>query len=142
MFGYRYSGYWQDVGTIQSYWEATWRSSRTHPELDLYDKDWVIHTRSEERAPAKVGPTAQVHRSLISHGCVINGTVVNSVLSPGVRVDVGAVVRDSIVMFDSSSARARSSIGRSSTRRSSSARARSWATGRSRTSPTVGSRDG
>ena len=60
-----------------------------------------IHTRSEERAPAKIGPTAQVHRSLISHGCVINGTVVNSVLSPGVRVDVGAVVRDSIVMFDS-----------------------------------------
>ena len=75
--------------------------SRTTPELDLYDKDWVIHTRSEERAPAKVGPTAQVHRSLISHGCVINGTVVNTVLSPGVRVDVGAVVRDSIVMFDS-----------------------------------------
>lgn len=71
------------------------------PELDLYDRDWLIHTRSEERAPAKVGPTAQVHRSLISHGCVINGTVVNSVLSPGVRVDVGAVVRDSIVMFDS-----------------------------------------
>ena len=71
------------------------------PELDLYDKEWIIHTRSEERAPAKVGPTAQVHRSLISHGCVIDGTVVNSVLSPGVRVDVGAVVRDSIVMFDS-----------------------------------------
>jgi glucose-1-phosphate adenylyltransferase len=71
------------------------------PELDLYDKEWLIYTRSEERAPAKVGPTAQVHRSLISHGCVINGTVVNSVLSPGVRVDVGAVVRDSIVMFDS-----------------------------------------
>jgi glucose-1-phosphate adenylyltransferase len=71
------------------------------PELDLYDSDWVIHTRSEERAPAKVGATAQIHRSLISHGCVIDGTVVNSVLSPGVRVDVGAVVRDSIVMFDS-----------------------------------------
>jgi glucose-1-phosphate adenylyltransferase len=48
-----------------------------------------------------VGATAQIHRSLISHGCVIDGTVVNSVLSPGVRVDVGAVVRDSIVMFDS-----------------------------------------
>ena len=71
-----------------------------NPELDLYDREWLIHTRSEERAPAKIGPTAQVHRSLISHGCVINGTVVNSVLSPGVRVDVGAVVRDSIVMFD------------------------------------------
>jgi glucose-1-phosphate adenylyltransferase len=101
VFGYRYNGYWQDVGTIQSFWETNMALLDDQPELDLYDKDWVIHTRSEERAPAKVGSTAQVHRSLISHGCVINGTVVNSVLSPGVRVDVGAVVRDSIVMFDS-----------------------------------------
>src|SRR6187401_2439072 len=100
VFGYRYNGYWQDVGTIQSYWETNMALLEDDPGLDLYDKDWVIHTRSEERAPAKVGPTAQVHRSLISHGCVINGTVVNSVLSPGVRVDPGAVVRDSIVMFD------------------------------------------
>jgi len=100
VFGYRFSGYWQDVGTIQSYWEANLALLEDRPELDLYDKDWVIHTRSEERAPAKVGSTAQIHRSLISHGCVIEGTVVNSVLSPGVRVDVGAVVRDSIVMFD------------------------------------------
>src|SRR5512134_382818 len=101
VFGYRYNGYWQDVGTIQSFWETNMALLEDDPELDLYDKDWVIHTRSEERAPAKVGSTAQVHRSLISHGCVIDGTVVNSVLSPGVRVDVGAVVRDSIVMFDS-----------------------------------------
>ncbi len=101
VFGYRYNGYWQDVGTIQSYWETNMALLEDDPELDLYDKDWLIHTRSEERAPAKVGPTAQVHRSLISHGCVIAGTVVNSILSPGVRVDVGAVVRDSIVMFDS-----------------------------------------
>jgi glucose-1-phosphate adenylyltransferase len=101
VFGYRYTGYWQDVGTIQSYWETNMALLEDRPELDLYDPDWVIHTRSEERAPAKVGATAQIHRSLISHGCVIDGTVVNSVLSPGVRVDVGAVVRDSIVMFDS-----------------------------------------
>jgi len=101
VFGYRYNGYWQDVGTIQSFWECNMALLEDDAELDLNDKDWVIHTRSEERAPAKVGPTAQVHRSLISHRCVINGTVVNSVLSPGVRVDVGAVVRDSIVMFDS-----------------------------------------
>ena len=100
VFGYRFDGYWQDVGTIQSYWEANLALLQDHVGLDLYDKDWVIHTKSEERAPAKVGPTAQVHQSLISHGCMINGTVVNSVLSPGVRVDVGAVVRDSIVMFD------------------------------------------
>jgi glucose-1-phosphate adenylyltransferase len=101
VFGYRFSGYWQDVGTIQSYWEANLALLEDRPELDLYDTDWVIHTKSEERAPAKVGATAQIHRSLISHGCVIDGTVVNSVLSPGVRVDVGAVIRDSIVMFDS-----------------------------------------
>jgi len=101
VYGYRYNGYWQDVGTIQSFWETNMALLEDDPELDLSDKEWVIHTRSEERAPARVGPTAQVHRSLISHGCVIAGTVVNSVLSPGVRVDVGAVVRDSIVMFDS-----------------------------------------
>jgi glucose-1-phosphate adenylyltransferase len=100
VFGYRFGGYWQDVGTIQSYWEANMALLEDDPELDLYDKEWVIHTRSEERAPAKVGPTAQVHRSLISHGCQVEGTVVNSILSPGVRVEVGAVVRDSIVMFD------------------------------------------
>ena len=97
VFGYRYNGYWQDVGTVQSFWEANMALLADDPELDLYDKEWVIHTRSEERAPAKVGPTAQVHRSLISHGCVINGTVVNSVLSPGVRVDVGAVVDRAIL---------------------------------------------
>jgi glucose-1-phosphate adenylyltransferase len=101
VFGYRYGGYWQDVGTIQSFWETNMALLDDEPELDLYDQGWIIHTRSEERAPAKIGPTAQVHRSLISHGCVIAGTVVNSVLSPGVRVDVGAVVRDSIIMFDS-----------------------------------------
>jgi glucose-1-phosphate adenylyltransferase len=100
VYGYHFNTYWQDVGTIQSYWEANLALLDDRVELDLYDKEWVIHTRSEERAPARVGATAQVHRSLISHGCVINGTVVNSVLSPGVRVDVGAVVRDSIVMFD------------------------------------------
>ena len=101
VYAYRFDGYWQDVGTIQSYWEANMALLVDQPELDLYDKEWLIHTKSEERAPAKIGNTAQVHRSLISHGCVINGTVVNSVLSPGVRVDVGAVIRDSIVMFDS-----------------------------------------
>lgn len=101
VFGYRFDGYWQDVGTVQSYWEANMALLVDHPELDLYATDWLIHTRSEERAPGKIGATAQVHRSLVSHGCVVDGTVVNSVLSPGVRIEVGAVVRDSIVMFDS-----------------------------------------
>ena len=101
VFGYRFDGYWQDVGTVESYWQTQMDLLEEHPGLDLYDKDWVIHTRSEERAPARIGPTASVHRSLISHGCLIAGTVERSVLSPGVRVDPGAVVRDSIVMFDS-----------------------------------------
>ena len=56
VFGYRFEGYWQDVGTIQSYWEANMALLDDNPELDLYDQEWLIHTRSEERAPAKVGP--------------------------------------------------------------------------------------
>jgi glucose-1-phosphate adenylyltransferase len=100
VYGYRFDGYWQDVGTIHSYWEANMALLEDRPLLDLYDKEWLIHTRSEERAPAKIGSTAQVHRSLISHGCQIEGMVVNSVLSPGVVIGVGAVVRDSILMFD------------------------------------------
>ncbi len=100
VYGYRFDGYWQDVGTIFSYWEANMALLEDRPLLDLYDKEWLIHTRSEERAPGKIGATAQVHRSLISHGCQVHGMVVNSVLSPGVVVGVGAVVRDSILMFD------------------------------------------
>ena len=100
VFGYQFDGYWQDVGTVESYWQAHMDLLEEHPGLDLYDKEWLIHTRSEERSPARIGPTANVHRSLISHGCQIWGTVERSVLSPGVRVDPGAVVRDSIIMFD------------------------------------------
>lgn len=100
VFGYRFDGYWQDVGTVESYWQTQMDLLDDHPPLDLYDRDWVIHTRSEERAPARIGPTANVHRSLISHGCQIAGTVERSVLSPGVRVDPGAIVRDSVIMFD------------------------------------------
>ena len=100
VFGYRFDGYWQDVGTVDSYWRTQMELLDDHPPLDLYDRVWVIHTRSEERAPARIGPTASVHRSLISHGCIISGTVEHSVLSPGVRVDPGAIVRDSVIMFD------------------------------------------
>ena len=88
------------MGTVHSYWAAQMELLEDHPPLDLFDRDWVIHTRSEERPPARIGATANVHRSLISHGCVVNGTVERSVLSPGVRVDPGAIVRDSVIMFD------------------------------------------
>jgi glucose-1-phosphate adenylyltransferase len=82
VFGYRFDGYWQDVGTVESYWQTQMDLLEEHPGLDLYDKDWVIHTRSEERAPARIGPTASVHRSLISHGCLIAGTVERSCCHP------------------------------------------------------------
>ncbi|MFL5735546.1 MAG: glucose-1-phosphate adenylyltransferase [Chloroflexia bacterium] len=100
VFAYPFTGYWQDVGTVQSYWEAHMGLLSDPPAFDLYDPSWVIHTRSEERPPAHVRPGAKVTESLISHGCIIKGTVEHSVLSPGVIVEEGAVVRDSILLFD------------------------------------------
>jgi glucose-1-phosphate adenylyltransferase len=101
VYAYRFRDYWQDVGTIESYWEANMGLLEDPPEFDLYDPSWVIHTRSEERPPARVTGDAHVSRSLLSHGCVIQGTVEHSVLSPGVIVSPGAVVRDSIILTDS-----------------------------------------
>jgi glucose-1-phosphate adenylyltransferase len=100
VFAYPFEGYWRDVGTIQSYWESNMGLLNEPPDFDLYDTDWLIHTRSEERPPARLTERAQVHRSLISHGCIINGSVQHSVLSPGVFVAEGAVVRDSILFTD------------------------------------------
>jgi glucose-1-phosphate adenylyltransferase len=100
VFAFPFTGYWQDVGTVHSYWEAHMELLGDPPAFDLYEPSWVIHTRSEERPPAHVRRDAQVHRSLISHGCIIKGQVERSVLSPGVIVEEGAVVRDSILLFD------------------------------------------
>jgi glucose-1-phosphate adenylyltransferase len=100
VYAYPFTGYWQDVGTVQSYWEAHMGLLDETPAFDLYDPSWVIHTRSEERPPAHLYADSKVTRSLVSHGCVIKGTVERSVLSPGVVVEEGAVVRDSILLFD------------------------------------------
>ena len=100
VYAYPFTGYWQDVGTIQSYWEAHMELLGDQPAFDLYDPSWVIHTRSEERPPAHIRSGAQVRSSLISHGCIIKGQVERSVLSPGVVVEENAVVRDSILLFD------------------------------------------
>lgn len=101
-YAYEFNGYWQDVGTVQSYWEATMEQLDDLPKLNLYDPNWLIHTRSEERPPAKILEGSRVSRSMVSHGCVINSaTVEHSVLSPGVTVHEGAVIRDSIVMTNS-----------------------------------------
>ncbi|GAC1430995.1 MAG: glucose-1-phosphate adenylyltransferase [Ktedonobacteraceae bacterium] len=100
VYAFPFTGYWQDVGTIQSYWEAHMDLLNDRPAFDLYNASWIIHTRSEERPPAHIYSQAQVVSSLISHGCLIKGRVERSVLSPGVVVEEGAVVRDSIVLFD------------------------------------------
>jgi glucose-1-phosphate adenylyltransferase len=100
VYAYPFEGYWVDVGTIQSYWETSMDLLDPNNTLNLYEPNWVIHTRSEERAPAKIGPQARVSRSMICNGCVIRGTVEHSVLSPGVYVSPGAIVRDSVVMND------------------------------------------
>lgn len=100
VYAYPFSGYWVDVGTIQAYWETNLALLHEKPELDLYEPGWVLHTRSQERPPVKLGSAGQSCDSLLSNGCVIDGTVINSVLSPGVRVEHGAVVRDSVIMND------------------------------------------
>jgi glucose-1-phosphate adenylyltransferase len=97
---YEFGGYWQDVGTVESYWRTSLDLLSDDPGIELNDLGWLIYTKSEERPPARFGPEAVVSRSMISHGCVIDGRVEHSVLSPGVHVAAGASVRDSIVMFD------------------------------------------
>ncbi|HET8570900.1 MAG TPA: glucose-1-phosphate adenylyltransferase [Candidatus Limnocylindria bacterium] len=101
VYAYEFGGYWQDVGTVESYWRTNLDLLGDDPGIDLYERGWLIYTRSEERAPAMIRPQARIERSMVSHGCVVEGTVERSVLSPGVRIGPGAVVRDSIVMFDS-----------------------------------------
>jgi len=101
LYAYAFDGYWRDVGTVQSYWEANMELLQDPPELDLYERSWVVFTRSEERPPATISAGTTVKRSLISNGCQVRGQVIRSVLSPGVIVEEGAIVTDSIIMVDS-----------------------------------------
>lgn len=104
VFAYPFYGYWRDVGTIQSYWEANMDVIRK--DSPISPEAWGIRTNVEadgrpaDRAPARYGNNAQVRSSMISAGCIIRGTVENSVLAPGVIVEEGAVVRDSILFAD------------------------------------------
>jgi glucose-1-phosphate adenylyltransferase len=100
VYAYPFEGYWVDVGTIQAYWETNLALLDDNPGLDLNDPSWVIHTRSEERPPVKFMRGGEVDNSLLSNGCIVSGKVINSVLSPGVCVGRGAVIRDSVIMND------------------------------------------
>jgi glucose-1-phosphate adenylyltransferase len=97
---YNFQGYWADVGTVQSYYEANMALLVETPPLDLYDPEWVIHTRSEERPAAEIGAEARVEGSLLCDGCRVRGNVVRSIVAPGVVIAEGAVVRDSILLTD------------------------------------------
>lgn len=102
VYAFPYSGYWVDVGTVDSYWKAHMDLLAEMPPIDLNDRSWVIHTRTEERPPARISSGAQVRDSMLSDGCVLSsGAVVErSILSPGVRVLPGAVIRESVVLTD------------------------------------------
>jgi glucose-1-phosphate adenylyltransferase len=100
VFGYVFDQYWIDAGTVQAYWEAHMDLLDDDSPLDLQARDWIIHTRSEERPPVNLRTGASVGHCLISDGCIIEGAAEYSVLSPGVHIKPGAIVRNSIIMTD------------------------------------------
>jgi glucose-1-phosphate adenylyltransferase len=100
VFAFPYDGYWVDVGTVASYWQAHMDQLEDNPPFDLNDRSWIIHTRTEERPPVWIAKGASIENSMLSDGCeVSNGArVERSVLSPGVIVKEGALVRESILL--------------------------------------------
>ncbi|NOZ51102.1 MAG: glucose-1-phosphate adenylyltransferase [Chloroflexi bacterium] len=100
VYAYEFSGYWVDVGTVDAYWRTSLELCSPDSPLDLWDPSFVIRTRSQERPPVKISTYGRVHNSLVSNGCTIHGQVLHSVLSPGVYVGPGAVIRESVIMND------------------------------------------
>ncbi|MCJ7605142.1 MAG: sugar phosphate nucleotidyltransferase [Dehalococcoidales bacterium] len=99
LFTYQYDGYWRDIGTVDSYWQANMEILAMSQSF-LADDDWPIYTKEVEGPPTKIGDNATVTNTLLSHGCKIEGHIERSIISPGVHVAEGAVVRDSIIMDD------------------------------------------
>ena len=95
---YKFKGYWKDVGTIDSLWEANMDLLNSHNELDLNDSTWKIYTEDSPTLPQYIGPNAQIDRAFITQGCVIEGEVKGSVLFTGVHVGEGAKIIDSVLM--------------------------------------------
>lgn len=99
-YGYRFNGYWRDVGTVESYWQANMDLIVDLPSLNLYNLETEIRTAEENLPPVKCGPSASISRCVVSNGAIINGRVENSVIFPRVFVEEDAVVKDSIVFND------------------------------------------
>lgn len=100
MFAYEYNGYWKDVGTLGSYWEANMELIDLIPEFNLYEEYWRIYTKSDMIEPQYLSSDAVVDKSIIGEGSEIYGEVHSSVIGAGVKIGKGSVVRDSIIMAD------------------------------------------
>ena len=100
LFAYKFSGYWKDVGTISSLWEANMDLIGENPVLNIADKSFRIYSKNTARPPQFFGPNSKIVNSMVSEGSRIYGTVINSILSGGVIIEEGAVVRDSVIMED------------------------------------------
>jgi glucose-1-phosphate adenylyltransferase len=97
VFGYQYQSYWRDVGTIESYWGSHMELLGANPPLNLEDPELKLRTAGAIMPPARVGSSAHIEDSLISPAAQIDGTAIRSVISPGVIIEKGAEVRDSII---------------------------------------------
>lgn len=100
MFAYEYNGYWKDVGTLASYWEANMELIDIVPEFNLYEEYWKIYTNSDLIPPQYISEDSVIERSIIGDGSEIYGQVYNCVIGSGVYIGKGTVVRDSIIMKD------------------------------------------
>lgn len=100
LLAYKYKGYWKDVGTIDSLWEANMDLLNADNELDLNDSTWKIYTEDTTKLPQYISADASVSRAYVTQGCVIEGEVKNSVLFTGVKVGPGAKIIDSVLMPD------------------------------------------
>src|SRR5574344_1121180 len=101
LFAYEYNGYWKDVGTLSSYWEANMELIHIIPVFNLYEEFWRIYTKSDTLPPQYISEYAKIDRSIVSEGTDVYGEVYNSVIGAGVTIEEGAVVRDSIIMKES-----------------------------------------
>ena len=100
MYAYAFDGYWKDVGTISSLWEANMDLIGETPVLDLGDPDWRIYSKNQPTAPQFIADSAKIENCYITDGCEVCGTVINSVLGSGVKIAQGAFVKDSVLMGD------------------------------------------
>ena len=98
LYAYEFNGYWKDVGTLHSFWEANMELIDIVPEFNLYEEYWKIYTKSEILPPQYLSPDSVVEKSIIGEGCEICGQVYNSVIGCGVTIGAGTVIRDSIIM--------------------------------------------